>query len=69
MGSGQAMPLPVIGSDITTACGTPEKYTPDTPRAFYQGRWIYFCTPSCVQDFVQDPQNSCLPTPLPEELE
>ncbi len=59
--------LPVIGSEITTACGSPEKFNPDTPRAFHDGRWIYFCTPLCQEEFIQDPNDSCLTNHVHQE--
>lgn len=52
--------LPVLGSSITTACGTADQFSHDTPRAVHEGKWIFFCTPACRHDFLQDPENSCL---------
>jgi YHS domain-containing protein len=52
--------LPLIGSQIQTACGGEEQFSTETPHAMHEGNWIFFCTPDCRQDFVQDPQNSCL---------
>jgi YHS domain-containing protein len=60
MSSNNAIPLPVIGREVTTACDSQEKFTSDTPRAIYKGKWIFFCTPICQQEFIQDPRNSCL---------
>ena len=60
MSTGNHLPLPVVGSEVTTACGTAEKYTLNTPRDFYEGKWIYFCTEICQQEFTQDPRNSCM---------
>lgn len=52
--------LPEIGSEILTACGTPEKFQANTPRAMHEGKWIFFCLPICQEEFIQDPKNSCL---------
>ncbi len=60
MSADNAIPLPVIGREVTTACGSQEKFASDTPRAIYEGKWIFFCTPICQQEFIQDPGNSCL---------
>ena len=60
MVSNNAIPLPVIGSKVRTACGSEEKFAFDTPRAIYEAKWIFFCTPLCQQEFIQDPANSCL---------
>jgi YHS domain-containing protein len=59
MSSNNAIPLPVIGSKVRTACGSEEKFAFDTPRAIYEGKMIFFCTPECQQEFIQDPKNSC----------
>jgi YHS domain-containing protein len=53
------VPLPVIGSAVTTACGGEEEFSSDTPRVLFEGKWIFFCTPLCQQDFIQDPSSSC----------
>ena len=60
MSAGNPLPLPVIGSEVTTACGTAEKYKSDTPRVFYEEKLIFFCTAICQQEFIQDPGSSCL---------
>jgi YHS domain-containing protein len=60
MSADNAIPLPVIGRAVTTACGSEEKFASDTPRVIYEGKWIFFCTPICQQEFIQDPGNSCL---------
>ncbi len=53
--------LPVIGQPIKTACGTDEKFVVNTPRVLHEGKWLFFCIPSCQQEFIQDPANSsCL---------
>jgi len=69
MSSNNAIPLPVIGSEVTTACGSEEKFASDTPRVIYEGKWIFFCTPICQQEFIQDPGNSCLPDQVNNETE
>ena len=60
MSANNAIPLPVIGSQVKTACGSPEEFASDTPRAIHEGKWIFFCTPICQQEFIQDPTNSCM---------
>lgn len=52
--------LPIVGSQVFTACGTEDKYIETTPRVFHEGKWYFFCTPACQEEFIQDPQNSCL---------
>jgi hypothetical protein len=53
--------LPEIGQTIKTACGTKENFIVNTPRVLHEGRWLFFCIPSCQQEFIQDPANSsCL---------
>jgi YHS domain-containing protein len=53
--------LPVMGQAIKTACGTKEKFMENTPRVLHEGRWLFFCIPSCQEEFIQDPENSsCL---------
>jgi YHS domain-containing protein len=69
MSSENAIPLPVIGGDVLTACGTPEKFNTNTPRALYNGEWIFFCLPICRQEFLQDPNNSCLTSHVNIEAE
>ncbi len=69
MSSKNAVPLPVIGSEVTTACGSAEKFACDTPRASYEGKWIFFCTPICQQEFIQDPRNSCMAGQVNNEIE
>lgn len=53
--------LPVIGQTIKTACGTKEEFMENTPRVLHEGRWLFFCIPSCQEEFIQDPaSSSCL---------
>lgn len=52
--------LPKIGSSIYSACGGPMTFNNDTSRALYQDRWVFFCLPSCKDDFNKDPATSCL---------
>ena len=59
MSAGRPIPLPVIGSEIKTACGDEGKFATNTPRALYKGKWILFCLPVCQQEFIQDPSSSC----------
>lgn len=58
--SSNAIPLPVIGNQIKTACDSDESFSADTPRALHEGQWIFFCTPLCQQEFIEDPTKSCL---------
>ncbi|MGW8224560.1 MAG: hypothetical protein ACWGOY_02440 [Anaerolineales bacterium] len=60
MSEGETNPLPVVGSQIITACGSVERFLAETPHALHEGQWIFFCTPTCMREFVQDPDNSCL---------
>lgn len=60
MSSGDTSPLPVIGSQITTACGSADRLLAETPNALHEGKWIFFCTLTCQREFLQDPNNSCL---------
>ena len=54
-----SIPLPVIGSEIKTACGDSEKFAANTPRALYKSEWIFFCLPICQKEFLEDPSSSC----------
>jgi YHS domain-containing protein len=69
MSSNSAIPLPVIGSHVRTACGSEEKFVSDTPRAIYEGKWMFFCTPICRQEFIQDPGSSCLTDQIQDQAE
>jgi YHS domain-containing protein len=53
-------PLPLIGSQVLTTCGGETQFDTDTPRAIYEGGWVFFCTPECRNKFDQDPNSSCL---------
>ncbi len=48
-------PLPQVGEEVETACGGVIRFVPEVPRAVYQGRWVYFCLPSCKRAFESDP--------------
>jgi YHS domain-containing protein len=60
MSMSEPIHLPVFGSDVRTACGAEEKYFSGLPRAEFEGKWVFFCTPECQADFVRDPKSSCL---------
>lgn len=60
MGADDLKALPIVGSQVLTACGSKEKLSKNTPRANHDGEWIFFCTPACQEEFFQDPENSCL---------
>jgi YHS domain-containing protein len=69
MSAESPIPLPVIGSDLKTACGETEKFSANTPRALYEGKWIFFCLPVCQQEFIEDPRNSCMADRFNDETE
>ena len=60
MGMRRSIPLPHSGNEVTTACGSKAHFAPETPRAVYNGKWVFFCLPDCKQDFDKDPSSSCL---------
>ena len=62
-------PLPVIGSELKTACGEAEKFAANTPRALYEGKWIFFCLPVCENEFLEDPNSSCYANQIGNEAE
>ena len=57
----QNIPLPAMGSQVLTACGTPIPFEAGTPRALNGREWIFFCLTACQKDFERDARNSCLP--------
>ena len=69
MSVGSSIPLPVIGSDIKTACGEAEKFVANTPRALFKGKWIFFCLPVCQKEFLEDPSSSCYAAQIENEAE
>lgn len=69
MSTERRIPLPVVGSQITTACGGEEIFAFDTPRAKYEEGWIFFCTPECQGEFIQDPGSSCLADQIQDQGE
>jgi YHS domain-containing protein len=69
MSSNNLIRLPVIDSEVPTACGSVEKFTSATPRVLYEGMWVFFCTPLCQQEFIQDPRNSCMADNFNNETE
>jgi YHS domain-containing protein len=42
-------------AEVETACGGRMALTPETPRAQYRGRTVYFCTRACLRVFLQAP--------------
>ena len=60
-------PLPAPGSEIRTACGGLAKFEPDSPRALHKDDWVFFCLPTCLQEFEQDPASSCYASQLVPE--
>lgn len=69
MSSGYSIPLPIIGSEIKTACGDTDNFAANTPRALYKDKWIFFCTPLCQQEFLEDPGSSCYSNQIENEAE
>ena len=51
--------LPAAGSEVRTACGGLAKFTSDSPRTLLKDRWVFFCLPTCLQEFEQNPVTSC----------
>ncbi|MFU8771716.1 MAG: hypothetical protein ACNA8H_04760 [Anaerolineales bacterium] len=56
----QLRQLPEVGNLIYSACGGQMTFEPDTPRAIFREEWVFFCSPSCKDDFDRDPAISCL---------
>ena len=52
--------LPKVGSAVTTACSGFIPFEKNTPHTIYRGRRIYFCLPSCLKAFQDDPKTSCM---------
>jgi hypothetical protein len=69
MSTGNSIPLPIIGSEIKTACGDADNFAVNTPRALHKDKWIFFCTPLCQQEFIQDPSSSCYASQIESEVE
>jgi len=53
-------PLPRMGSAVTSACRGFIVLDDDTPSTVYRERRIYFCLPSCLKAFQDDPKTSCM---------
>ncbi|OGO41631.1 MAG: hypothetical protein A2W36_06725 [Chloroflexi bacterium RBG_16_58_14] len=60
MAGRRSIPLPHPGSEVNTACGGKTHISPYTPRVVYNGKWVFFCLPTCKQEFDRDPAFSCL---------
>lgn len=60
MSEHESVPLPAIGSIVTTACRGAIRYEKHTPSAVYQNQRLYFCLPTCLRSFQLDPKTSCL---------
>jgi hypothetical protein len=69
MGTKSPVPVPIIGSEIKTACGEAEKFAANTPRALYEGKWIFFCLPVCEKEYLEDPGSSCYASQIEGESE
>jgi hypothetical protein len=60
MSVSQEPPLPRPGSVVTTACRGFMHFQSDTPNAVYRGRRVFFCLPTCLKSFEENPKTSCL---------
>ncbi|HEY5670369.1 MAG TPA: hypothetical protein VIS10_10255 [Anaerolineales bacterium] len=60
MSEPQNAPTPKSGSPVYTACKGIIFYEDDTPTAVFGERRLYFCLPSCLRAFQEDPKTSCL---------
>lgn len=69
MSAESPVPLPIIGSEIKTACGETENFAANTPRTLYKGKWIFFCLPVCEKEFLEDPGASCYASQIEGESE
>jgi hypothetical protein len=45
---------------VLTACRGYIQYEPNIPTAIYAGRRVFFCLPTCLKAFEEDPKTSCL---------
>jgi len=61
--------LPLPETPVTTACRGFILYDKNTPTEVYRGRRIYFCLPSCLKAFQEDPKTSCLAGDILQESE
>lgn len=65
----QDPPTPKPGSIVLTACKGYIHYEPGTPTTVFRGQRLYFCLPSCLQAFQENPKMSCLAgDPLVKDL-
>ena len=55
-----SLPFPKADSPVTTACNGYILYEEGTPSAIYKGKRVYFCLPSCLKAFEDDPRTSCM---------
>jgi YHS domain-containing protein len=69
MSTESSLPLPATGEEITTACGDTDKFAANTPRALYQEKWVFFCTPLCLQEFTDEPGSSCYASQIDTSIE
>lgn len=53
-------PIAALGSVVPTACQGLMRFEAGTPNAVYRDQRIYFCLPSCLKSFQDDPKTSCL---------
>ena len=52
--------LPKVGTAVTTACRGFILFEENTPSTVYRERRIFFCLPSCLKAFQEDPKTSCI---------
>jgi YHS domain-containing protein len=61
-------PIASPGKVVATACRGYIQFEAATPHTVFRGQRIYFCLPSCLKAFEDDPKTSCLAGhPLLEE--
>jgi len=63
------LPLPPTDTPVLTACKGFILFEQHTPTTVYRGRRIYFCLPSCLKAFQEDPKTSCMAGDILQETE
>jgi YHS domain-containing protein len=67
MNSRQPSAPPPEGRQVITACGARVMLNYGTPFTNFHGETVYFCGPSCLQLYEEDPLSSCLASRLLSE--